>query len=149
MKTQERKQFRIIGVEVTTSIQDAPKKCMKAWMDFLEKVESIKRTNKKEMFGASFETGECEFRYIAAVEVDAHTPIPEGMVEQIIEPAKYVVYSHKGKVDKLGETYADIQNTQIPKDGIKPEKWWLEVYDERYKYDQDDSEFDILIPFKP
>lgn len=149
MKTQERKQFRIIGVEVTTSIPDAPKKCAQAWMDLLEKEKTITRSNKREMFGACFETGECEIRYIAAVEVDETTPIPEGMVEQTIEPATYAVYSHKGKMDKLGETYADIQNTQIPKEGIKPGKWWLEVYDERYKHDQDDSEFDILIPFKP
>jgi AraC family transcriptional regulator len=92
-------------------------------------------------------TDEGEFEYIAATEVKDDKNIPEGMVYREVPEYKYAVFTHHGKLDTLGETYEYIYNTWLPQSGLKvhPDKYDMELYDDRFIPDSDDSAFDIYI----
>jgi predicted transcriptional regulator YdeE/DNA-binding transcriptional MerR regulator len=93
---------------------------------------------------------EGEFEYVAAFEVADDQNIPEGMVYREVPKYKYAVFTHHGKLDKLGETYEYIYNTWLPQSGLEvhPSKYDMEVYDERFIPDSDDSAFDIYVAIK-
>jgi predicted transcriptional regulator YdeE/DNA-binding transcriptional MerR regulator len=90
---------------------------------------------------------EGEFEYVAATEVKDDKNIPEGMVYREVPKYKYAVFTHHGKLDTLGETYDFIYNTWLPLSGLKvhPDHYDMELYDERFIFDSDDSAFDIYI----
>lgn len=90
---------------------------------------------------------EGEFEYVAATEVSDDKNIPEGMVYREVPEYKYAVFTHHGKLDRLGETYEYIYNTWLPQSGLKvhPDHYDMELYDQRFNPDSDDSEFDIYI----
>jgi len=96
------------------------------------------------------DAAEGEFEYVAATEVRDNTNIPDGMVYREVPEYKYAVFTHHGKLDKLGETYEYIYNTWLPQSGlaVHPDKYDMEVYDERFIPDSDDSAFDIYVAIK-
>jgi predicted transcriptional regulator YdeE/DNA-binding transcriptional MerR regulator len=93
---------------------------------------------------------EGEFEYVAAFEVPNDEKIPEGMIYREVPEYKYAVFTHHGKLDNLGETYEFIYNTWLPQSGLEvhPDKFDMEVYDERFIPDSDDSAFDIYVAIK-
>jgi AraC family transcriptional regulator len=93
---------------------------------------------------------EGEFEYVAACQVKDDSVIPEGMVYREVPEYKYAVFTHHGKLDKLGETYEYIYNTWLPQSGyeVHPSKYDMEVYDERFIPNSDDSAFDIYVAIK-
>lgn len=94
-------------------------------------------------------TSETEFSYIACVEVSSLDEIPVGMVGQVVPGNKYAVFTHKGSIDKLGDTYEYIHGTWFPKSGYQPALANdFELYDERFSPNSDESEMDIYIPIK-
>jgi len=101
-------------------------------------------------FSNPFGAAEGEFEYVAAVEVAEGGSTPEGMVYREVPAHKYAVFTHHGKLDKLGETYGYIYNTWLPQSGLElhPSKYDMEVYDERFMVDSDESEFDIYVALK-
>ena len=90
---------------------------------------------------------EGEFEYLAATEVVDDKNIPDGMVFRVVPEYKYAVFTHHGKLDKLGDTYEYIYNTWLPQSGLEvhPDKYDMELYDERFIPDSDDSALDIYI----
>ena len=90
---------------------------------------------------------EGEFEYIAATEVKDDKNIPEGMVYREVPEYTYAVFTHHGNLDTLGETYEYIYNTWLPQSGLKvhTDHYDMELYDERFIPDSDDSAFDIYI----
>jgi AraC family transcriptional regulator len=93
---------------------------------------------------------EGEFEYVAAFEVPNDENIPADMVYREVPEYKYAVFTHHGKLDKLGETYEYIYNTWLPQSDyeVHPDKYDMEVYDERFKPDSDESAFDIYVALK-
>ncbi len=93
---------------------------------------------------------EGEFEYIAAFEAPNAETIPAGMVSREVPEYKYAVFTHHGKLDQLGETYEYIYNTWLPQSGheVHPDKFDMEVYDERFIIGSDDSAFDIYLALK-
>ena len=73
--------------------------------------------------------------------------MPAGMVYREVPEYKYAVFTHHGKLDHLGETYEYIYNTWLPQSGLEvhPDKFDMELYDERFIPDSDDSAFDIYV----
>jgi AraC family transcriptional regulator len=91
-----------------------------------------------------------EFEYIASVEVSRLDEVPKGMVGRTIPQQKYAVFAHKGKTDRIKETYKYIYGTWQPKSNCELVKAPdFEYYDERFDANnQEDSEMDIYIPIK-
>lgn len=91
-----------------------------------------------------------EYSEIVAVEVTSFDHIPEKMVTKVIKKGKYAVFTHKGSLDKLQETYEYIWGTWIPSSKVELDiRDDFEIYDERFKgRDNPLSEIDICIPIK-
>ena len=93
---------------------------------------------------------EGEFEYVAAFEVADDQSIPKDMVYREVPGYKYAVFTHHGKLDTLGQTYEYIYNTWLPQSGyeVHPDKFDMELYDERFEIGSDTSEFDIYVAVK-
>ena len=90
-----------------------------------------------------------ECYYIVCAEVDTADEIPDGMEATTISAGRYAVFTHKGKLDTLEHTLRYIYGAWLLRSGAElrdvPD---LEIYDERFIPDSDESEFDICIPVK-
>ncbi len=147
MENKNRDEFKIIGLQIETSVQECKNdnKMPALWEEFIKRVPEISNRVGENFYGVSFKTGECEFRCIAAVEVSSLDELPEGMVGEIVPASKYLAFEHKGKLDKLNDTYGQIAEKEMPASGMKEKDVWLEVYDERFKLDSDDSIIEIWV----
>lgn len=87
------------------------------------------------------------FEYVAATEVENDEEIPEGMVYREIPDHTYLVFTHHGKLDKLGETYKYIYETWIPQSNhiLHPSKFDMEVYTDEFIFNSDESKFYIYV----
>ncbi len=87
------------------------------------------------------------FEYVAGVEVADDQEIPKGMVYREVPENQYLVFTHHGKLDKLGETYKYIYETWIPQSNHKvhPSKFDMEVYTDEFIMDSDESKFYIYV----
>ena len=87
--------------------------------------------------------------YVCSMKVDDVSDVPQGMVARKLSPQKYAVFTHKGELDKVGQTYDYIYQTWLPQSGCElidaPD---FELYDDRFAPDKDESEFDIYISIK-
>jgi len=92
---------------------------------------------------------ETEFEYIAGMEVTSLTDIPEGMLSYEVPAQRYAVFTHKGSLETLGDTYKAIYSDWFAKNDyeFKPGAEF-ELYDERFKFGAEDSEMDIYVPIK-
>ena len=121
------------------------------WGRFNQRFNEPKSINHKECYGLCItnvkDAKEGEFEYVAAVEVADDQDIPAGMVYREVAAYKYAVFTHHGKLDTLGETYHYIYNTGLPQAGLQihPDNYDMEVYDEGFIPDSDDSKFYIYV----
>ncbi|MBN1305735.1 MAG: GyrI-like domain-containing protein [Anaerolineales bacterium] len=121
------------------------------WGVFNQRIEEIKNSRHVEHLGLCFSSiegaKEGEFEYVCAAVVDDDKNIPEGMVYREIPEYKYAVFTHHGKLDTLGQTYGYIYNTWLPQSGLQlhPDKFDMEVYNEDYIHESDDSKFYIYV----
>ena len=124
------------------------------WGQYLPKSQAIQARVGWADLGVCFDPGpekshpdECF--YLAGAEVTSTADIPDGMMAMTIPAGKYAVFTHKGALDKLGFTMKYIYGSWLPKSGEKlrdaPD---LEIYDQRFKPDSEDSELDICIPIQ-
>jgi predicted transcriptional regulator YdeE/DNA-binding transcriptional MerR regulator len=124
------------------------------WGVFNQRYPEIKTNDDSCCYGLCFSTVESaqegEFEYIAAAEVEHDQDIPEGMVYREVPAYKYAVFTHHGKLDKLHETYKYIYETWLPQSNLRlhPDKFDMELYDERFIPDSEESAFDIYVALK-
>ena len=149
--------FKIVGMKIFG--ENTNDEIKELWNKFIPRIDKIKHRLNKDItkdisYGMCYPSEEMnesgEFEYIASVEVSSLGDVPQGMVGRTIPRQKYAVFTHKGVVDRIKETYKYIYGTWQPKSGCElvraPD---FEYYDERFDADnQEDSEMDIYIPIK-
>ncbi len=148
VKRVARDEFKVIGLECHTSVQECsgPKNpAPKLWADFRKRLSEIKTRKSDKFYGVSCVTGECDFKYIVGVEVEDFKGIPANMVEAIVPAANYAVFEHKGTLKTLPKTYAKLYEKDMPATGLKQREFWLEVYDKRFKENSKDSVMEIWV----
>ena len=126
------------------------------WEEFMERGKEIRHVvNPNVAFGVCFHeevenfTDETPFSYLAGMEVDSMDDIPEGMMVREIPAAKYAVFTHKGSLETLGETYQAIYFKWAKETEYTLAKAdMFELYDERFKCGEPDSEFDLYVPIQ-
>ena len=124
------------------------------WGQWNARAAELKNRTGMCAYGACFTqvegAGEGEFEYVAGMEVSDLADIPEGMVARQIPDYKFAVFTHKGKLHTLPETYKFIYETWLPQADVElhPDKFDMELYDDRFVLDSDESEFDILVAVK-
>lgn len=155
-KIVNKKAFKVIGMNTYTDFMNGNFDQFPAtWMRFCPYMNEIKgRINTNNAYGISFYlpgwTPKSKWSYMAAVEVKNLNNIPITMLGKTIPANKYAVFTHKGLIKNLAETYYYIYTKWLPES--KYEKVFgydFELYDERFKRgESDDSEVDVYIPIK-
>ena len=150
-KEEKKDKMMFVGVGVDTAVSNAPKDCPVVWKEFMTNCKKIEQCiGGMKNYGVSItkDANMCTFRYIAAAEVSELGKIPEGMEFIEIPESNYLIFEHKGKLDKLGQTYGQIMEF-VPTTGKKQNpELWVEFYDHRYHGDKDESVFEIWVPLK-
>jgi AraC family transcriptional regulator len=90
-----------------------------------------------------------KFEYIAGVMVEKVGDLSNEYVSKEIPAQKYAVFTHKGSLETLKDTYNFIYATWLPNSGYElADSSDFEWYDDRFKGFAPDSEFDIYIPIR-
>ncbi|GAB2024984.1 AraC family transcriptional regulator [Lactovum odontotermitis] len=100
-------------------------------------------------------TKDIMFSEVAAAEVSSYDGIPENFVCKTIPGGRYAVFTHRGTLEKLSQTFDYIWGTWSLQlrakagEEIDGEREDFELYDDRFLgYDNPDSEVDLYIPMK-
>jgi AraC family transcriptional regulator len=144
----EKPSMKFVGFGVDTSVQDAKKDCPKVWQEFMKSYKEIKNyMGGMKNYGVGLEKSkeQCTFRYVACAQVSEFEDIPKGAEKTEVPESKYFIFLHKGKLDKIGDTYSQI-TAELKKQGKKEKAFWIEFYDHRWKGDTEDSILEIWIP---
>jgi len=89
------------------------------------------------------------FKYLAGVEVFDGKKIPKGMEVWDVPHKKYAVFTHKGPVEMLGDTYKAIYSQWLPESGYEVVFTYdFELYDKDFKPGDKKSKMYIYIPIK-
>lgn len=124
------------------------------WDKFVPHLDSIpNRINHNVCYGIINPFGpkenDGEIDYVAAVEVENFDDIPEGMVSADVPEAYYAVFTHKGPISKFMESIKFVFGEWLPNSEYTltgtPE---LEIYDERFNAESENSECDICLPVR-
>ncbi len=149
-KIVNRPAFNVVGLSYVGKNEHGEISVM--WGEFNQRSSQVKSINDKEAFGLCFSTVEGgaqpgEFEYVAGFEVSDEKDLPAGMVYRQVPAYKFAVFTHHGKLDKLGETYQYIYNTWLPQSGLQlhPDKFDMEVYGEDFILGSDESKFQICV----
>jgi AraC family transcriptional regulator len=142
--------FTVVGMRYFGDNKNQEIKDM--WGEFNKKCNLIQnvKENSPCLGVCSMIPGEKEkFEYVAGLMVSKTDPIPEGFVSRELKPQKYAVFTHKGSLETLKDTYNFIYATWLPNSGYEcAETPDFEWYDDRFKDFAPDSEFDIYVPIK-
>lgn len=149
-------EVKIIGIRGKTSLNN--NLLPDLWEDFhknnskiTNKAEPLKYYGICENDKPNNQFGEnASYSEVVGIEVKSFDYIPDGMVSKIISQGKYAVFTHKGSINKLQETYEYIWGTWIPFSKVEIDmRDDFELYDERFKGTNNNlSEIDICIPIK-
>lgn len=124
------------------------------WCSYMSKAETIpNKTPSKNQFGICYmegnEPSQEHFHYIACREVSSIETIPESLSSKTLPASKYAVYTHKGLLSTLADTYNKIYCEWLKEDGLEPNyDFNFELYDERFDDNSENSEMDIYVPIK-
>jgi AraC family transcriptional regulator len=87
---------------------------------------------------------------VACQEVSNCNSVPEGMVKRTIPSNSYAVFTHRGSLESLANTWAYITKVWLPKSEYRMAgEYAFEYYDERFDNFSEKSELDIYVPVKP
>lgn len=149
-------EVKVIGIKGNTTLKDNV--LPELWTSLNKNVSKIiNKTDPLKAYGICEnnkpfnEFGEnIEFSEIVGLEVTSFDYIPEGMIVKVIPQGKYAVFTHKGALVRLRETYEYIWGTWIPSSKVELDmRDDFELYDDRFKgIDNPLSEIDIYIPIK-
>lgn len=89
-----------------------------------------------------------EHGYLAGVEVEQLIEIPEGMFSYVIPAGQYIGMTHKGPLSKIGETFQILISWLSSNNYEQHDIVCFEVYDERFKGEDPESEFNSYIQIK-
>ncbi|QQO07840.1 AraC family transcriptional regulator [Breznakiella homolactica] len=90
------------------------------------------------------------FTEVAGVEVESFDGLPAQFVEKEIPGGRYAVFTHRGTLRRLTQTFSYIWGTWfLSSDEEMDWREDFELYDERFLgYDHPDSELDLYIPIR-
>lgn len=152
----EKESFHVIGLERTYPLADF-EKALVQWEDFKKKSDAIDTPDRNCFYGISHAPlGSCnddgkspQFKYLTACEAEKGSKVPEGMIKVRMPKQKYACFTFRGPVSGFQSFIKNIWAHYLPESGLEvvdmPE---IEVYDERFRIDSNESEMDYLIPVK-
>jgi AraC family transcriptional regulator len=142
--------FTIVGLQLHSSMAE---QIPSLWDELVKRQNDIKHKKSYSVYlGVIVPTEKnMEFNYIAGMEVTSDQDVPEGMVCKTFPANRYAVFTHKGSLDKLMDTFQYIHGTWFPKNGYcRGNGVAFELYDDDRFFGpmNDQSEVDIYIPIE-
>lgn len=126
------------------------------WDRLIHNVESVPNRVGKEMYGVIYGRPEAErshpdeLQYVAGVPVCRDSELPDGMVSHTVISNTFAVFTHRGPIGNIGNTCREIYRNWLPQSsyehaGIAD----VELYDDRFNCESDDSEMEYWISLRP
>lgn len=161
-KIVERKETIIIGLEERMKLSE--NKISILWGNFFIRECEIQDKVTGVYYGIADNIEKCSFNEITnndtlfteTVGVEIHnyeTFIPSGMIKKNIPAGEYLVYTHTGPLlnsdgsSRVKESYFYLYEILIPKLKLRISSGFnFEYYDNRFDYNNSNSEFDIYVP---
>lgn len=150
--------FTVVGMTVRTNLVD--NKIPMLWEKFIPRVAEIKNKAENNIFygickcDPNFDlkkfNKETYFDEIAAVMVSDTGDVPENMIKHQMKGGRFAVFTHKGSLKTLQDTYNYIWGSWVPKSHEKVDmRDDFELYDDRFLGPENESsQMDIYIPLK-
>jgi predicted transcriptional regulator YdeE len=138
MELKQNPGMKLVGIQVSTSMEKASEDCGAIWTPLMERRNEIQQQVRPEnAYGISVMKNQSDFDYIACLEVSDHTVIPEGMVRLDLAPATYAVGIHRGTLDSLQESYSKLmEEVRIAGKQLAMHLPSIELYDQRFTMDE-------------
>lgn len=93
---------------------------------------------------------EHELWYLAGVPAQPEAAIPDGTTLKTVPAGTYAVFTHRGPMSDIAKTVGYAYREWLPNFGYEladaPD---VELYDERFSCDRDDSEMEYWLPVTP
>lgn len=155
-KIVSRNEIKLIGMQYIGANQNGEIPAL--WAEkFIPRADEIKNVVGELIYYGVCECaceGECkcsegsDFYYTACREVSSFDNVPDGMITKTIPAAKYAVFTHKGPLSELNETYGKVYSEWLPASGLQiAGNYSFEYYDERFCI-KNNLELDIYVPVK-
>lgn len=155
-----RDEFKVVGLQCISKNEND--EFGRLWGDFIGRMDEVKnRVGQCVCYGmcecgpeCDPEKGVCKceevgYKYTACVEVSDANEVPAGMITETIPAKKYAVFTHKGCLSKLSDTFSQIYQTWLPGSGCELSgSFGFELYDDRFNPIGENSEIDIYVPIK-
>lgn len=123
------------------------------WMRFVQAWQGAGRPFPKISYGVCYDESDgagseaVPFTYLAAFPLEEGADAPEGLEMRTVPANRYAVFTHRGAVRTIGETYDRIFGTWLPSSGYRrAEGPDFERYDERFDDEALTGEVDIYVP---
>ena len=149
----ELEEMTVVGVQTLFSM-----KCNLIpvlWERFSPRMQEIKNVVRKDValevsYDMQGEAEEETFFVLAGLIVNSVEEIPEGMTYKHIPTQMYAMFTHYGPISQIYDTYDHIYNELLPRSAYEVDEaaCTIEWYDERFKMESPDSEYDIYVPVK-
>lgn len=143
-------QMKLVGLKCEATMENKSA-IPKLWDKFFSMQKEIRSRKSECCLGVCCDYGNESnmFSYFTGCIVKDYRSVPSGMLKMTLPRSKYAVFTHKGRLDGLEDTYDLIYHEWLPASGKKlsEDGRVLEIYDKRFT-GEDNSEFDIYVPIE-
>lgn len=142
-----------LAIGLTNSQTDNYKIIRKHWIDFnseLNKYKLNQSSGNWTKYGLTYKIDQ-NYYYLAAIPSD-NLNFPDYFTRFEIPKGDYELFTHKGKMENIKQTYYEIYKVIIPKSNLTIEEHaktgfiHFEKYDYRFRWDKPSSLIDIYLP---
>jgi len=149
------KEIRLTGMKLPMSLAD--NKTAALWSRFMPRRQEIKNKAGTELYSVQIYdplyfdefSPTREFEKWAAMPVNGHGEIPEGMEPLGIPGGEYAVFFYRGAASRGPEVFGYIFGEWLPKSGyLLDNRPHFEILGEKYKNEDPESEEEIWIPVR-
>ena len=156
-QTVDKGDIRVIGIQAQTTMKNSVNDVSALWGEVMKRNNEIpNKVGNNVIFGIhefsemSVLNENTPFTYMVSLEVNNTDSVPQGMLAKTLAPAKYAVFTHKGPMNTIGDSYSYIYKTWFPQSGNKVKaSEYFEYYDNRFRGPNDpNSQVDIYIPMQ-
>lgn len=145
--------FLVAGIAVMDTMD--PALMMGAWEKFFDVFAYIPTAIGNELYGVNFVTEDYNpekdtgYGYMAATAISSEKELPEGLTVRKIPASEYLVFTHKGLLKYLSNTFEYIYGEYLPASKYKVLlSDALEIFGADFKDDSPDSIIEIWVPVK-
>jgi predicted transcriptional regulator YdeE len=159
----EKPAFSVVGITESIhfdmSVPPSENAIAKLWGEFSKRIPEVSNQLGWRGYGLMLQNpdnppGE-PFNYTASVQISQDGDIPDGMTRIEVPAARYIVLTHRGPLDGIGDAFGHFWGHWLPNSlyeydgGSRTGKYEFEFYDQRYTQPDDpNAEIDLYFPIR-